>query len=376
MDFHRHFESRRGEMLQMLKKFVHLESPTGDKKAVDLCAAAIVQEFRREGARVTVHPQKEIGDLQVLEIAPPGLALPDEQVLVLGHVDTVWPVGKIAKMPFYFQGDKVFGPGVLDMKGGLVMAAFALGTIRRLNLKPRRKVVLLLNSAEETGHEAAYELIRKLARKSEFVLCLEPALPGGALKIERKGRVVVRLEARGRAAHAGTPDKGVNAIEELTVQLARLKKLKTNDTTLNIGLIGGGDTVNIVPENAWAVLDIRFWTTREKDLALKTIRGLAPALRGAKIRSALEGVTPPLERTKASLALFEEAKKIGAGLGLALRGGRTGGGSDASVAAGVGIPALDGLGPDGDGLHADHEHLLLSSLVSRTALLTELLLRL
>jgi glutamate carboxypeptidase len=133
---------------------------------------------------------------------------------------------------------------------------------------------------------------------------------------------------------------------------------------LNIGLIGGGDTVNVVPENAWAVLDIRFWTTRDKDQALKTIRGLAPTLRGAKIRSALEGVTPPLEMTKASSALFEEAKKIAAGLGLA------------SVAAGVGVAALDGLGPDGDGLHADHEHLLLSSLVSRTALLTELFLRL
>ncbi len=376
MDFHRHFESRRGEMLQMLKKFVHLESPTGDKKAVDLCAAAVVQEFRREGARVTVHPQKEIGDLQVLEIAPPGLALPDEPVLVLGHADTVWPVGKIAKMPFYLQGDKVFGPGVLDMKGGLVMAAFAIGTMRRLNLKPRRKVVLLLNSAEETGHKAADELIRKLARKSEFVLCLEPALPGGALKLERKGRIVVRLEARGRAAHAGAPDKGVNAIEELAVQIGRLKKLKSKETTLNVGLVGGGEAVNVVPESAWAVVDIRFWTTRGKDGAWNAIRGLAPSLRGAKLRPSLESVTPPLERTKASLALFEEAKKIAADLGLALKGGRTGGASDASTAAGVGIPALDGLGPDGDGLHAEHEHLLLSSLVSRTALLTELLLRL
>ena len=376
MDFHRHFESRRGEMLQMLKKFVHLESPSGDKKAVDLCAAAVVQEFRREGAKVTVHPQKEIGDLQVLEIAPPGLAFPSEQTLVLGHVDTVWPVGKLAKMPFYLQGDKVFGPGTLDMKGGLVQAAFALGTIRRLNLKPRRRVVLLLNSAEETGHEAANELIRKLARKSEFILCLEPALPGGTLKLERKGRAVVRLEARGRAAHAGAPDKGINAIEELAVQLGRLKKLKTKEITVNVGLVGGGVAANVVPESAWAVLDIRFWTTRQKDEALKAIHGLAPTLRGAKLRPSLENVTPPLELTKASLALFEEAKRIAAGLGQALKGGRTGGGSDASTAAGVGIPALDGLGPYGDGLHAEHEHVLLSSLVSRTALLTELLLQL
>ncbi len=376
MDFHRHFESRRGEMLQLLKKFVHLESPTGDKKAVDLCAAAVVQEFRREGARVATHARKDIGDLQVLEIAPPGVELPDEPVLVLGHVDTVWPVGKIAKMPFYLQGDKVFGPGVLDMKGGLVMAVFALGTMRRLNLKPRRKVVLLLNSAEETGHEAASELIRTLARKSEFVLCLEPALPGGALKLERKGRLVVRVEARGRAAHAGAPEKGVNAIEEIAAQISRLRKLKTKDTTMNVGLIGGGDTVNVVPENAWALLDIRFWTSRDKDLALKTVRGLAPTLRGAKVRASVQDVTPPLERTKASLALFEEAKGIASGLGLVLKGGRTGGGSDASIAAAVGVPALDGLGPDGDGLHAEHEHLLLSSLVSRTALLTELLLRL
>lgn len=376
MDFHRHFESRRSDMLQLLKKLVHLESPTGDKKAVDACSAAVVQEFRREGARVAVHPQKDIGDLHVLEIAPPGIALPDEPVLILGHVDTVWPANQIAKLPFYLQGDKVFGPGVLDMKGGLVMAAFAIGTIRRLNLKPRRKVVLFLDSAEETGHDAASELIRKLARKAEFIFCLEPALPGGALKLERKGRLVVRLEARGRAAHAGAPEKGVNAIEELAAQIARLKKLKTKEMTLNVGLIGGGSAANVVPESAWADIDVRFWTTREKEAVLKAFRGLAPTLRGAKVRSSVGGVTPPLEKTRASQALFEEAKKIASGLGLALKGGRTGGGSDASIAAATGVPALDGLGPDGDGLHAEHEHLLLSSLVSRTALLTELLLKL
>jgi glutamate carboxypeptidase len=335
-----------------------------------------VQELRRSGAKITVLPQKDIGQLHLAEFAPSGVERPDEPILVLTHIDTVWPVGKLEKMPFYVSGDKVFGPGVLDMKAGLVMAVFALATLNRLNLKPRRKVRLLINSAEETGNEAAHEVIRREARAAALALCLEPALPGGGLKLERKGRLVIRLETRGKAAHAGTPEKGINAIEELTAHLARLKKLRARETTLNIGLIGGGEKPNIVAESAWASLDMRFWTTADKERILRAFKELGPVKRGAKVKSALQSITPPLEKTKASLALFNRAREIAAGLGISLKGGKTGGGSDASVAASVGVAALDGLGPDGDGIHAEHEHLLVPSLVQRTALLTELLLKL
>jgi len=373
MDFRLYFRSRQGEMVHLLKQLVMLESPTGDKKAVDACATFVARELKRVGCRVTLHPQKDIGDLVVAEFAPGRVKDADDEMLVLGHIDTVWPLGKLAKMPFYVQGSRLYGPGVLDMKAGIVMLLSALRCLHGLNLKPQKRVTVVVNSAEETGHAAATELIRRHARKASLVLCLEPALPGGALKLERKGRLVVRLDVRGRSAHGGSPEKGVSAIEELVAQIARFKRLRTGETTVNVGLMGGGEKPNVVAESAWAVLDIRFWKAADRDRVLKILREAVPTLRGSRLKVTVESTTPPLEKTKASERLFVRAQEIAAGLGLTLKGGKTGGGSDASIAAGLGIPALDGLGPDGDGLHAEHEHLLIPSLVERTALLTQLL---
>jgi len=373
MDFRLYFRSRQGEMVHLLKQLAILESPTHDKKAVDACAAFVAREFKRTGCKVTILPQKDIGDLTVAEFAPGRLKDADDEILVLTHIDTVWPVGKIVKMPFYVSGNKLYGPGVLDMKAGVVMLLTALRSLQSLNIKLQKRVTVVVNTAEETGHAAAHDLIRKLARKASLVLCLEPALPGGALKLERKGRLVVRLDVRGRAAHGGSPEKGVSAIEELVTQIARLKRLRTGETTVNVGLAGGGEKANVVAENAWAVLDIRFWKSTDRDRVLKILRESVPALGGARLKVSVESTTPPMEKTKASEKLFVRAQEIAVGMGLSLKGGKTGGGSDASIAAGMGIPTLDGLGPDGDGIHAEHEHLILSSFVERTALLTQLL---
>jgi glutamate carboxypeptidase len=373
MDFRLYFRSRQWEMVHLLKQLTMLESPTHDKKAVDACAAFAAREFKRIGCKITILPQKDIGDLIVAEFAPGRLKSADDEILVLTHIDTVWPVGKIVKMPFYISGDKLYGPGVLDMKAGIVMLLTALRSLHSLNVKPQKRITIVVNTAEETGHPAAYELIRKLARKASLVLCLEPAIPGGALKLERKGRLVVRLEARGRAAHGGSPEKGVSAIEELVTQIGRLKRLRTGETTVNVGLVGGGEKANVVAESAWAVLDIRFWKITDRDRVLKILREAIPVLRGARLKVSVESTTPPMEKTKASEKLFVRAQAIAAGMGLSLKGGKTGGGSDASIAAGMGIPTLDGLGPDGNGIHAEHEHLLLSSFIERTALLTEFL---
>jgi len=373
MDFPLYFRSRQGEMVHLLKQLTALESPTEDKKAVDACSAFLAREFRKLGGRVTTLPQKDIGDLTVIEYAPGRLADADDEILALGHVDTVWPVGKLTKMPFYISGNKVFGPGVLDMKSGLVILLSALATMRSLNLKPQKKLRVFLNSAEETGYDSAAEAIRRLAKRASLVLCLEPALPGGALKLERKGRLVLRLAVRGRAAHGGSPEKGVNAIEELASLLGRLKKLRAGDTTVNVGLIGGGEKANVVAEEAWAVLDLRFWKAQDRERILRTVREMKPGLRGAHLKFTVESATPPMEKTKASARLFERAQGIAASVGQTLKAGKTGGGSDASIAANMGIPTLDGLGPDGDGIHAEHEHVLLPSLVERAALLTKLL---
>lgn len=376
MDFMYYFKSRQGEMVRILKELVERESPSQDKKAVDNCSSFIVDEAKRLGARVTTFPQKQIGDIHFVEYPSRISESPKEMALILTHVDTVWPVGKIQKMPFYLSGEKLFGPGVLDMKAGIVMTLFALKTLRELNLKPKKRIGWLINSAEEIGSEESHEIIKKLAQKSAYVLCLEPALPGGGLKVQRKGRLVVRLDTKGKAAHAGSPEKGVSAIEELLAQLSQLKRLKTQSITINVGMIGGGEKPNIVAEHAWAFLDFRFWKGEEKERIIHFLKQMKPALSGAQIKFSVESLTPPMERTKISTNFFQQVKKVASTLNFSLQSGKTGGGSDASIASSLGIPTLDGLGPDGNGIHAENEHLLLPSLVERTAFLTEILLRL
>jgi glutamate carboxypeptidase len=375
MDFRLYFKSRQGELVGLLKDLVRLESPTSDKKAVDACSALAVARFRSLGAKITRLPQPAVGDFHLIEWPARTAAGADERVLLLTHIDTVWPVGRLAKMPFYIQGDRIYGPGVLDMKAGVVMAYAALRALSDLNRKPGRRIAVFLNSSEEVGCPAADEIIRTEARRASAVLCLEPALPGGALKIQRKGRLVLRLEAAGRAAHAGQPDKGASAIEELIGQIRKLGGLRSKDVSLNVGRIGGGEKANVVAEQAWAELDFRFWTTAQKQKILAAARGLSPVVRGAKTRASVVGATPPLERTAASDRLLARAREAAAGLGLTLTGGKAGGGSDGSIASGAGAAVLDGLGPDGDGIHAADEHCLLSSLLQRAALLTEILAR-
>ena len=376
MDFYYYFKSNQGKMVNLLKDIVSLESPSGDQKAVNACSSFVIKEFKKAGAKITRFPQDEIGDLYLAEIPSSVPKREEEQILLLTHIDTVWEVGKIEKMPFYVSGDKAFGPGVLDMKASLVMAIYSLKALNELNIRPVKKIAVFINSAEEIGHKASYETIKKLSQKSACVLCLEPSLPGGALKIQRKGRLVIRFDVKGKAAHAGTPEKGVNAIEELMTQLSHIQKLKTKDTTVNIGLIGGGEKPNIVAEEAWAVLDMRFWNAFKKDEIVDFLKQMKAGLRGARTKYSVESYTPPMEHSSASAALLSRVKEIASSLKMELGTGKTGGGSDASIAASLGIPTLDGLGPDGEGIHAENEQLILSSLIKRTALLTELLIQL
>ncbi|MFP4082844.1 MAG: M20 family metallopeptidase [Candidatus Aminicenantes bacterium] len=363
-------------MIHLLKNLVDLESPSSDKKAVDACTSYAVREFKKIGAKISSFPQKEIGNLYAVYYPPEYKRRDKEQILLLTHLDTVWSVGKIKKMPFYVSGNKIFGPGVLDMKAGVVMAIYSLQALNELNIQPKKRIAVFINSAEEIQSEAADQIIKDLAKKSTCALCLEPALPGGALKVQRKGRVVVRLECGGQAAHAGNPEEGVNAIDELMGQIQRLKKQKTKSISLNIGLIGGGEKANIVADNAWSILDIRFWKNSQKEKILNYVKQSPPLISGARVHFSVESSTPPMERTKASSRLLTKARKIASSLNMKLEAGRTGGSSDASFASSVGIPTLDGLGPEGKGIHSENEQLVLSSLIERTALLTQLLIQL
>ena len=376
MDWIEYFSLLQEEMLQFLGKVVHQESPSTDKKAVDKCSAFLIKEFKKIGTRITRFPQSHIGDLYLVEFLPQESAERKGQILILTHLDTIWPKGKIQEMPFHTKGNRVFGPGVLDMKAGLVMVLFSLKALKEKNVGTQKNIAVFINSAEEIGDKASHKVIQDMARKSNLVLCLEPALPGGILKIQRKGRIVMRLKAIGKTAHSGTPEKGVNAIEELMGQLRLLNKLKTKGTTINIGVIQGGEKSNVVPKEAWALVDIRFWKSAQKEKILDFCKQLIPRIKGGRIQYSIESYTPPMEKTAASLKLFRKIKKIGASLNMNLEGGKTGGGSDASVASNMGIPTIDGLGPDGNGIHAENEHLLLSSLIEKTAFLTELLIHL
>ncbi len=376
MDFYYYFKSNQGKMINLLKEIVSLESPSGDQKAVNACASFVIKEFKKAGAKITRFPQDEIGDLYLAEIPSSAPKKEEEQILLLTHIDTVWKMGKIEKMPFYISGDKAFGPGVLDMKASLVMAIYSLKALNELNIRPGKRIAIFINSAEEIGHKASNKTIRELSKKSAYALCLEPSLPGGALKIQRKGRLVLRLEAKGKAAHAGAPEKGINAIEELMVQLNYIQKIKTKETTVNIGLIGGGEKPNIVAEEAWAILDMRFWNTFKKEEIIQFLKQMKTEQKGAQVKYTVESYTPPMEHTSASAGLLSKVKEIASSMNMEIATGKSGGGSDASIASSLGIPTLDGLGPDGEGIHAENEYLILSSLIKRTALLTELLIQL
>lgn len=375
MNFQRYFKSRQGEMVNSLKAIVGCESPSNDKKAVDQCTTRIIKEFRKIGAKITQIPQGHIGDLFLVEYKSAQPRVKKEPILVLTHTDTVWPVGQLERMPFYVSEDKIFGPGVLDMKSGLVVIIYALKSFYELNFDLQRNIQVFINSCEEVGHKEADNIIQRLARKSSCVLCLEPALPDGALKIRRKGRYVVKLTAEGKTAHAGSPDKGINAIEELMKQLRIVFQLKTKNISLNTGIFSGGENVNTVPQAAYALLDIRFWTKLQAEKVKNFLKDLTPIIPGSRIKFSIEKQTPPMEHTAASAQLLSKVKQIAQSIDLELKTGQTGGGSDASIAANMNIPTLDGLGPAGGGIHAENEYVHIPSLIERTALLTEILFR-
>jgi len=371
-----YYQSRQKAMISLLKQLVYLESPSVDKAAVDKCSEFLAQKFRQVGTIVTSYPQSETGDLFTVEYVPAGVKPSSRGILVLGHTDTVWPVGTLQKMPFCTRGDKLFGPGVLDMKSGLVMVLTAIETLIELNLVPRTKILIYLSSCEEISSKASDKMIRKLARRSDCVLCLEPAIPGGALKMQRKGRQAVLLKTSGKTAHAGNPDKGINAIEELLLQLKLIARLKSKSISINLGKISGGENINTVPQEAFASLDIRYWTSLQENKISEYLQQLKPQIPGASVNYTIEKQTAAMEMTSGSRKLFKKSQKIAQELGLTLTAGKTGGGSDASLASNMHIPTLDGLGPDGDGIHAVNEHILISSFLEKTALLTKLLLHL
>ena len=376
-DFLRFFQQNQDELLAFLTRMVEHESPTHDKGAVDRYGTFIAGAFQAVGMELETIPQDEYGDHYRLTLDPSGGAGEGGQITILCHLDTVWAIGELARMPIRVEENRMYGPGIYDMKGGTLLALYALKALAEEDLSARRRIVVLLTSEEEIGSPTSRAIIEEEARRSAYVLCLEaPMAPHGALKTARKGVGRFNLTIGGRAAHAGVdPTKGISAITELAQQILALNALNDHavGTTINVGVVGGGTRANVVPAEATAAIDLRVATQAEADRVIPAILGLTPTLPGATV--AIDGGLnrPPMERTAAIGALFERARDLGAAFGHEVTESATGGGSDGQFAAALGVPTLDGLGIVGDGAHALTEHILIDTVPARGALLAALL---
>ena len=372
-------KSREKEMLRLLGRFVQCESPSHGKAAVDAMARIVAEEWRRRGAKVRLVRQAERGDHVRVEmwLGEGRAAAAEGQILVLGHLDTVYPLGTLAKTPFRVAGRRAWGPGAFDMKAGIVMALSAVDTLRAAGIRPGKRFVFLWTSDEEIGSGSSRKLIESEARRSEAVLVLEPSLGGdGRLKTSRKGVGSAELIVTGRAAHAGiNPRDGVNAVHELALQIGRLMKMNDprRGITVQATVISGGTVSNVVPDHARAEVDLRFTRVADASMLNQKLHGLRPILKGAKLEVRGGVNRPPLERTPAVSALFQRAQSLMRECGLALGEAATGGGSDGNFTSALGVPTLDGLGAVGDGAHTPHEHVVIRKLPERAALLAGLL---
>lgn len=303
----------------------------------------------------------------------PGAGQP---ILVLAHYDTVYPRGTLERQPVVVQGDKLYGPGTYDMKGGLLMACVAMQALRAVDRLPRRPVWLLCTSDEETGSPTSRPFIEALARNASAVLVLEAAALNGALKTARKGVGNYRMTIHGRAAHAGVaPETGRSALLELAHQIVWLYSLNDphTGTTVSVGRAEGGTVSNVVPAEATAVIDVRVRSVAEAERIEHALNTRLPVLEGVSMQVTGGLNRPPMERTPAGMQLFEHARRLAHELGFEVQETSTGGASDGNFTAALGVPTLDGLGPTGGGAHALDEHVDLESFVPRTALLARML---
>ena len=361
------------EMVELLREVVAIESPSTDPPAVASLARRLASELDTSGFATELVPVHGGGPILRARSAGSG----GRPVMLLGHLDTVWPVGTTAARPVRTAGDRLFGPGSYDMKGGLVVALFALRALRARGSAP--PLTVFFTPLEEVDCEPYRSLMEAEMKASRAVLDFEPAWPGGAVKTSRKGSGSFVLRAHGRASHAGADlSRGANAVLEIAHQCLAVSRLTdtARGTSANVGVLRGGLRPNVVPDLAEVEVDVRFPTLEDGRRLEAALRALAPV--NPEVRLSLSGGLhyPPLERSAAVLGVFEAARAVAAEMGLPLEEVATGGASEASFAGALGLPTLDGLGPDGDGAHAEDEHVLIPSLPGRVALAAGLVERL
>jgi len=376
-------------LLDRMRALVEIESPSDDKAAVDACVDAAAEMAAGLGGTVRRHRQRAFGDVLELRFAAqkcepvrgrgpahPGSGEKARPVMLLGHLDTVWPMGTLRTMPYRVKDGRVWGPGTLDMKAGVAMGLTAIEALRQTE-QMRRPVVFLLNSDEEVGSTVSRPLTEKLARECAAVFVLEPAQGlEGAYKTARKGVGGYTLRVEGVAAHAGVDfERGASAIAELAHQVEQVRGFTELERglTVNAGLIRGGTRTNVVAAEAEAAFDVRIARAQDAARIEKRFRGLR--VRDRRCLLKVEGGMnrPPMERTRATVALYRKAATLAGEMGFVLAEAATGGGSDGNFTSALGVPTLDGMGAVGEGAHASHESVVLRELMPRTALLAEMI---
>jgi glutamate carboxypeptidase len=361
-------------LLKFLRGMVEIESPSDTKSAVDRCTSFVAERCKTLGGRVRLHRQKVFGDLLEVRFGPQRSRR--KPILLLGHLDTVWPLGTLKDMSFRVADGRVWGPGVLDMKAGVAMALTAIGILQEQE-KLTRPIAMLLVSDEEVGSTVSRPVTEKIARQCETVYVLEPAQGlGGAYKTARKGVGNYSIHVRGVAAHSGIDfEHGHSAIVEMARQIERMTRFTELDRgiTVNVGTVQGGTRSNVIAAEAHAEVDVRIAKAKDARRMDKQFRSLR--VFDSKCSLHVEGGLnrPPMERTRGTVALYKQAAAYARALGFALDEAATGGGSDGNFTSALGVPTLDGMGAVGEGAHATHESLLLEHVAPRTALLAAML---
>jgi glutamate carboxypeptidase len=370
LDFFREHDT---EIVDLLKELVNLESPTSDKQAVDTLGQFVGECLQNVGAQVEVFPRREVGDVLY---ASWNANAPGKPILLLCHMDTVWPLGTLANMPLWQRGVRLYGPGILDMKAGISLVITTIGLLREHGGLPRRPIWALFTTDEEQGSTYSRDLIENVAANAGLVLVLEPATEGETVKTARRGMARYTVYIEGRPAHSGDdPEKGINAIHESAYQMMRIIEWDAPDegTNVAVNLISGGTAANIIAPHAEFTVDMRFTRQDEADRLSALITSLTPVREG--IRMSVKGAVgrPPMERNEIMIRTYDQYAKLAGQLGLPAGESLTGSGSDANFTAAMGIPTLDGLGARGGGMHAENEHVIVTSLARRAALLASIL---
>jgi len=361
-------------LLDLVRKLVETESPSDVKAAVDECVALAAAHARGLGGRVKLHRQRGFGDVLEARFGPRKKGADADRVLLLGHLDTVWPIGTLKTMPCRLSEGRLCGPGTLDMKAGVAMALTALEMLTEAN-QLDREIVLLLTSDEEVGSPVSRPITERLAGECRAVYVLEPA-QGLAYKTARKGTGVWHIEVNGVAAHAGVDfEKGASAICEL----ARVVETVSGWTnlkrglTVSVGVAGGGTKTNVIPAEAWAQVDVRIARKADGPRIERKFAGLKAVDKRCSL-TVTGGINrPPMERSRGTVKLYRRARILAAELGLTLDEASTGGASDGNFTAALGVPTLDGMGAVGEGAHARHESIVVEHLAPRIALLAGML---